>query len=166
MPEALVEPKPRPRRVWIWPAFVVGLLLIQVTISAVTLSVALSDRNFEVEPDYYSKALHWDELRAADVSRAGWTAELSLGAKNDSGRALRLRLRDREGQPVANAAVNVLFFHHAHATERCLATLHPMGAGEYAGELALDRPGVWEFRCSIARAGDTLTYAHQIEVPE
>ncbi len=164
MSDAPIEAAARPRRVWIWPALVVALLLVQVIISAVTLTVALSDPGFAVEPDYYNKALQWDESSATDVARAGWTAELSLDAPRGGERSLRLRLRDRDAQPVEHAAVDALFFHHARASERYLATLHPHGAGEYVSELSLDRPGVWEFRCSIRSDGRLLTCRQRIEV--
>ena len=40
--------------------------------------VATSDGSFAVEPDYYQKALHWDDARSAAAENAGlgWTVEL------------------------------------------------------------------------------------------
>jgi len=57
---------------WQWPAMIVGLLLLNVGVCAVTI-VAATTTQPEIEEDYYRKALEWDEHRAelAAQSAAG-----------------------------------------------------------------------------------------------
>ena len=45
-----------------WPAFVIGLLLLNVSICAFTAISAIRNPA-EIEPDYYDRALRWDETR-------------------------------------------------------------------------------------------------------
>jgi len=47
-----------------WPALVVGMLVLNMGICAVTI-VAAVRTNPAVVPDYYDKALRWDELRTS-----------------------------------------------------------------------------------------------------
>lgn len=51
-----------------WPRMIVGLLVLNVGVCVVTV-VAATTRPAQVEPDYYRKALEWDESRG--VGRAG-----------------------------------------------------------------------------------------------
>ena len=46
-----------------WPVFVVCLLLLNVSICAITLTLAMRNPA-EVTPNYYNRALNWDEENA------------------------------------------------------------------------------------------------------
>jgi len=59
----------------IWAVAVVGLLLLNMCICAITVVAATSDPVASaVEPDYYQKAVDWDKSRAEwpEPSKLGW----------------------------------------------------------------------------------------------
>jgi len=63
----------------IWVVAVVGLLMLNVSVCAVTVIAATSNPvAAAVEPDYYQKAVDWDKTRASWPSpdRIGWTVTL------------------------------------------------------------------------------------------
>jgi len=64
-------PRQHPRRAGMqWPALVVGMLVLNMGICAVTI-VAAVRTNPAVVPDYYQKALDWDEHRPDADARRG-----------------------------------------------------------------------------------------------
>lgn len=50
-----------------WPFIIVGLLLLNVTVCAVTVTLSLRNPA-QVTPGYYDKALNWDAERAASTT--------------------------------------------------------------------------------------------------
>ena len=48
-----------------WPVIIVGLLLLNVAVCAVTVTLSLRNPA-DVEPDYYDKAMNWDAHRGID----------------------------------------------------------------------------------------------------
>jgi hypothetical protein len=56
-----------------WPVIIIGLLLLNVTVCAVTVTLSLRNPA-AVEPDYYNKAMNWDEHRAASTATASTAA--------------------------------------------------------------------------------------------
>lgn len=62
--------QPRPKKApsgFQWPLMVVGLLGLNICICAVTITAATKTKP-EVEPDYYRRALQWDEHRAEQTA--------------------------------------------------------------------------------------------------
>lgn len=57
-----------------WPALIIGMLVLNMGVCAVTI-VAAVRTNPPVEPDYYQRALEWDQHRPdaapSDPARAG-----------------------------------------------------------------------------------------------
>ncbi len=62
-------PLPGGRR---WPFIIVGLLLLNVTVCAVTVTLSLR-HPASVEPDYYDKAMNWDAHRGIAPADAAAT---------------------------------------------------------------------------------------------
>ncbi len=144
-----------------WVALVVAFLALDAAIAGVTLYLALGDPSAAVEPDYYQKALAWDESarltqRARDL---GWNA--ALKARRNG---FVLTLTDRDGLPVRDAAITYEAFHNARSGQRLTGALVPAEAGEYRADTPLPLPGLWQFRFRIHRAGDdaAIVLEHQV----
>jgi nitrogen fixation protein FixH len=152
------------RAMWRWTGVIVGLLLLQLALCAVGIAAALRGKGVAVEADYYNKALHWDDQAALIRASAelGWKTDLSVGstATTTGQRALLLKLTDKAGAPLDNAAVAVTFFHHARPMELHQAELKATGGGLYASSVPLDRRGIWEFRLTIRRVVPTPSSAN------
>ncbi len=144
------------KRAWRWPAIVLGLLLLQIGTSALMIYVATSDASFAVEPDYYRKAVEWDQ-RAAQLraeQALGWRITFDLSADADAlqRRLLTARVFDAQQQPLRGASLRVRAFHHARAADALEASLHESAPGEYRVALPLMRAGLWEFRFELTSA--------------
>jgi nitrogen fixation protein FixH len=150
-----------PDRAWRWPAMVIALLAGQVMLILVMAYVAVSDRSFAVEPDYYEKALHWDaaQKQSRTNERLGWIVQVAVSQQADllRNREIRCTVRDRSGSPIEGASVELLAFPHARGTERSKVTLDPQGAGCYSTSMRVARGGLWEFRIAARRGEELFT---------
>lgn len=134
-----------------FPYMLIALLLISVGANVYLLVRATNDPSFAVEPDYYQKAVDWDEHQEARVAseRLGWSAEVE--ASRDG---VLVRLEDAAGIPVEGAKVDVVAFHNARAGDRRRARLSEEGKGVYRMDGPFERPGLWEIRISAVRDQD------------
>jgi nitrogen fixation protein FixH len=146
---------------------VFGLLGLNVAVVGVTLYLAHSDASFAVEPDYYQKAVEWDESARARAAsdRLGWTGSLEVSPGSAAPPFVTVRLIDRAGAPVADAHVQAAAFASARAAERRLLTLPQTQPGIYAAAMPDARPGQWEFRISATRGSERFQTSVERTVP-
>lgn len=146
---------------WYWPFLLVGLLAAGVGLNLYFMSRAVSDPSFAVEPDYYAKAIAWDahQAQARDNFELGWTLKLHVAAADKgTGRArLVASLLDRDGVPVPGLTVELEAFHNARASQVVNATLAETAEHVYAADVAVSRPGFWEFRVAAMRGTEVFT---------
>ncbi len=146
-----------------WPLILVGILLVAAVANGILVYRATHDPSFAVEPDYYRKALAWDERRAEEQRSLalGWSleAELVAGDPLPGVSDLRVRARDREGRPLAGAAIEVAALHKARAAHVLRARLEEVAGdpGLYRATLPARRRGLWELALVVARGRDRLT---------
>jgi nitrogen fixation protein FixH len=136
----------------VWGSVIVGLLVLQLVLGAIGVTMALRGKSAAVESDYYEKALHWDDQKAAGAASAklGWTVKLSVGEiALEGGRAVTVMVMDKEGVLVKDAQVRVGYFHHALPKETREAELAAGAGGIYRGVLPVGRPGLWELRLKV-----------------
>ncbi|MFN0137276.1 MAG: FixH family protein [Phycisphaerae bacterium] len=71
----------------VWPGMVIGLLAMQVAMCAIAITLATRDPSMSVEPNYYQKALHWDDSQAAKARQAaiGWVLKLESVTASSNG---------------------------------------------------------------------------------
>lgn len=139
--------------------FVPILLLLGNALFAFTaVRLALRDHGTAAEPDYYRRALAWDEAQAARTAgeRLRWTVSPSLSRGDDGSVLLELTVVDKWGVPIDGAvvAVEVIPVRAADlaTTVACLET----AAGVYAASIPVRAHGQWEFRVRIERGDDRL----------
>ncbi|MEW4456020.1 FixH family protein [Bremerella sp. JC817] len=51
----------------VWVGMIVGLLVLQIVMSVTAAIIATNSHSNDIVPDYYQKALHYDELHATSV---------------------------------------------------------------------------------------------------
>lgn len=134
-----------------WPGLIVSLLLVNIGICTMTV-IAASRSNFVLEPDYYQKALDWDEEKAARARLAdlGWQVTGRAGLAGD----LTVSVTDAQGKPADTAVISAMAFPHADAGDRREFTTLPESTGLFTAVNVIDRPGLWEVRLSLAAADD------------
>ena len=143
-----------------WPAVIAGALVLHVSAMMVMVWISTSNDSYAVEPDYYAKALAWDEKRAQDRANArlGWTLDFVVEPAGPGGDPiLRATLVDADGAPVDGAAVSVEAFSNIRRDDVLIATLPASGVG-YEAAMPMHGSGRWEFRFSATRGSDLFTY--------
>jgi nitrogen fixation protein FixH len=144
----------------LWPAVIAGALLLHVAAMMAMVAVATSDDSYAVEPDYYAKALAWDERRAQDRTNAelGWSLEFVVEpAAQGADPILRATLTNAGGAPITDASVAVEAFSNIRRDEILTAALAASGDG-YETALPMRGSGRWEFRFEVTRDSDLFTY--------
>ena len=148
-----------------WALAPVGLLGTMVLGLGVMLGYALDDPGFGVEPNYYEKAVHFDEHQALErESRAlGWSIELESNTDPQSAH-IALTLRDRDGRPIEGATVKAVAFPNARSSQIHELEFRGAGAGRYRTQVSPWRPGVWEFRFEVVRASARFLQVMRVDL--
>ena len=154
------------KRPKLFPGLIFGLLAANATVVGITVFFAHSDKSFAVEPEYYQKALHWDDeaKEQAQSQDLGWRVGVDPGAVGAVGRHVRITIHDREGKPVEGARVKVTAFSALRAADRFAVSFDPVGAGVYRADMSIDRPGRWEFVVRATRGTDVCAQRIQVSV--
>ena len=155
-------------RGWYWPVGLAALLIGSAGANIALVFLTSRDASFAVEPDYYAKALAWDETMAQQARNEalGWSIGVRVEPTGDRGSmTVAARLTDRAGAPLEGARVTIEARHNARANRVLTAALEPRGAG-YAAAMPLARPGFWEFRVRVTRGPDVFTATLMQDVPE
>ncbi len=143
----------------LWIGLVIGLLLGNAAAMGVLLAKA-GDTSQRVLPDYYRRAVAWDETAAARRASAalGWSVEASL-----DGVGALVSLVDATGAPIRNAHVAVAVRPRSRADHVRSARLQEISAGHYQGALPLAQPGLQELELTAKRGADTFLYTTVIQ---
>jgi nitrogen fixation protein FixH len=154
---------------WQWPLFIVGLLSINFTMVGVTIYYAAGDKSAAVEPDYYARALNFNDTIAQRATNAklGWTTACELVA-SERGRMLSVDLNDASGRAIDEAVIDAVAFSSLRASQRQTLALHPAPGrpGRYLAPVDIDRPGQWNIRLVVRQSGHTFTSESVLLVPE
>ncbi len=156
----------------LWPTVIASALALHVIGSLVMVYFATSNESYAVEPDYYQKALAWNDKRAQDHVNAqlGWHLEFKVApAAPGQDPTLLVELTGSDGSTVTGAAINVEAFANARRNDVLTATLTASAVG-YEATLPMRRDGLWEFRFTVTRGEDLFTYRDTrhiwTEIPE
>ncbi len=152
----------------IWVAWILGLLSINFTVVGFTVYFAISDPSAAVEPDYYRKALAWDQTarQIQHNRKLGWSAHVAFQASaGGGGQSLRVDLRNKLGEPIAGATIECEYFANTNSGKRSTVTLESLGSepGAYRGSVNVDRAGLWHVRVRARTAVDVFT--HETDAP-
>ena len=137
-----------------WALVPVALLGSMFAGWGVMVGLALDDPAFAVEPDYYDKAVHFDEHQAQlrESRELGWKLEVAprFDAK---GAFVEVTLTDREHDAIDGATVEATAFHNARSSQWRRLTFRSDGRGRYSHRLVSWRPGLWELRFDVQKSG-------------
>lgn len=135
------------------PGVVLGLLGGHMIFIVTAITLGTGDPSFAVVPEYYQKAVDYDEHKArlAESAALGWLVEIDAGDTLDPAgeRDVHFRLRDRNGRAITGASVRVSAYHNARAAEpidfACVEAL----PGQYVAKARLLREGFWRFAIEV-----------------
>lgn len=138
-----------------WGGLIVGLLAAQLLIGGFAIVLATGNPSAAIVPDYYEKALNWDqEMAARAESRAlGWAVEISAGASADrlGDRTVVVSLTDGEGAAIEDASVTARLYHHARASAPQTVDFAHRGGGRYVARPRMVRSGLWQVEATVTR---------------
>ena len=145
----------------VWPLVPVGILGAALLGLGVMASIAGRDPGFALEPNYYGKAVHWEEEQAqrAENSRLGY--ELVVSAE---GATVVVRGTDADGMALAGADVRAEAFANAHASDVRQLAFTERAPGQYEAKLPSRRSGLWEFRFVAQHAGHRFTQVARVDL--
>ena len=152
------------RGAW-WPIGIASVLAITVGANFWVLAVASDDPSFAVEPDYYQKALHWDDEMAQQERNASlkWQLTPALAPFGSRGAVLTVHLADSTGAALTGVKVTVAALANARANRVVDATLVAGPHDSYAVVLPISRAGEWELRFEAIRGADRFTAVRRVE---
>jgi FixH len=150
------------RRLSVPWAFVPAALLLTSAVGVGGMAiVAIRDPNFATEPDYYQKAILWDQTQAqaAENQRLSYRLLLPPSLKFDKhGRVtLELELRERLGQPISGARITADAFANAYSGDIVRLAFSERTPGVYQAVLSVHQRGVWVFRISALAGTEHFT---------
>jgi hypothetical protein len=134
-----------------WPIAIVTLLVACVAANVALFVVASSDPSFAVEPNYYQKAIEWDQTqrRVAASRELGW--QVDVRAVRDQ---VEVSLHDRAGRPLSGASLEIESFHNARSADRRGWQFPATDAfGLTRANVGALRPGLWELRITAQHHG-------------
>ena len=130
-----------------WGALVIGFLSFSVGLGIAAITLAARDPSVAVIPDYYQRALDWDETqRIRQESEAlGWEVRQGIGFGGD----LNLVVVDKQKQPVAIDRGTFVAFHHARANDLHQARITASSEGTINIPSLIRRAGLWQFELDL-----------------
>ncbi|TWT82665.1 FixH [Planctomycetes bacterium CA13] len=136
-----------------WGGFVVGLLTLQVIVGVVAIILATNDPSAAVLPDYYDKALHWDNQKEAEAAsrELGWKFTLLAMQEGDK-TGIQGQLKDGDGSPISIASGTLELYHHSRASQIDKITLPPSSQGTFGISGCLPQDGLWQANLDVTDA--------------
>ncbi|MFG0275425.1 MAG: FixH family protein [Phycisphaerales bacterium] len=151
-----------------WIGLVLALFGAHMFVAAALMYFAHSDPAFAVVPDYYDKALAWDETKRQEAASDALGWRILLVAGPDSGpvqeRDLTLTLVDEAGETIDDASVTVEAFHVARSRDVASLEFARTGPGLYTTRARLPKYGIWEFRIDALRGDSRFVRAVRVEL--
>jgi hypothetical protein len=154
----LASPNPSRGLRFRWPLIIVGLLVLHVVGMMSAVFIATHDRSFVVLPDYYKRALQWDERKAQQLAsdQLGWKRTLTLGTLGtldtaSKSQPVSIRLSDKEGVDLEDLAVSISAAPELEPAHAQTFTLRHEGRGVYVGTLSVPVFGSWLFDIKASR---------------
>lgn len=151
------------RRHWVMPAVVFGLLGGHVTFIVTAITLATGEASFAVVPDYYQKAVSYDERKAllAQSDELGWQIDLTPSDQvdTDGQRKLILQLRNAQGSPIEGMAVSIDGYHLARADQPLSMSCAEVLPGQYIGVGPITKEGYWRFAIDVSSSDEKLFVA-------
>lgn len=149
----------RPRHhTWKWPLIVVGLLVAHVTGMMTAVTIATRDKSFIVLPNYYQKALEWDQRKSAlaAADKLGWERRITLGDFDASHqtRLIRIEMVDRNRQPLEGLSISITAAPEKHPDRFQTLQLTSQSPGSYVGHLKVTQTDVWSVDIDAKRGNE------------
>jgi nitrogen fixation protein FixH len=156
---------PRPSDRWI-PWIIVSFFVAFIIPLTWFTWLSIETYTGQVTSNAYQKGLAYnDTIAHAEAQQLlGWQAETKTEASAD-GLRVHFQLKDKQGQPINDAAVLARFTRPTQSGHDREISLKPQAAGVYVGTAALELSGLWNIRISVSKGKDNYQQSQNITVP-
>lgn len=164
-------PKKRPRSWW-YPWIFVGGMSLVIVVNGTLAYFAVDSWTGIATQNHYTKGLNFDtNIEGAKRQAAlGWTVKPELdfapiGLDKSRAAALTVTASDRHNQPLDALSIRVKMVRPTHEGFDQTVTLQGQGNGQYAADVTLPLPGLWEMRVIAQNGEDAFQLQHRIQTP-
>lgn len=150
-----------------WPGMVFAILGMSVIANVVLIVHATSDGGPQIVPDYYTKAVHWDEARGeeAKVADLGWDATVRIEPSVAGQGYIQLKF-EKDGVGVEGLEVGVTLRDPAKIAPLYVGPAAPAAPGQYVTKTPLSRLGVFDVEVLATRGAERFHDVIRVEVAE
>lgn len=140
------------------PLVIIAGLTVVIIVNGFLFYFANHDFPGIVENDYYDKGVYYNEYldRLKEQKARGWQLNLGWVAEPVTGKPATLRcvVKDKSGQPIRGAIVNVKLMRPGEPAADQRLVLQEVGPGDYQGTVTLPRPGNWDLLLKMHKGKD------------
>ncbi len=146
-----------------WGVFIVALFGINVAVAGIAVFMAVGDPSFRPMPSYGENAIDWEtrKLIQAASDGLGWTAEVE---RNQDFSGVRVRILDREGQPVKGCAGEFVAYHFTRADRvyRLPLSESESEPGSYFVPFDASQNGSWQITLDAKRQANERFFSDRV----
>lgn len=138
-----------PFKAWHALLWFLGFFGFMFVVNGIFLWTAITTFPGEDVEKSYAAGLEYNSTLARRSLQAskGWTAEIGLEGTSESGR-IHVRLLTKDASALPASSITAFLRHPADRALDLPLDLQPIGAGEYAADIAGIHPGIWTVRLS------------------
>lgn len=146
-----------------WGVIAVALLGLHTSGMLLAVRIATSDSSFASTPDFYTRAVLWDDIsaqrRASDA--LGWSAAFAPSALAER---IVVDVSDANGAPVDGLVGTLRAFLHTRPKQALEVALEPRGGGVYFAGVEVGEPGAWQLTLVAQRGDEVFVADHELVV--
>jgi nitrogen fixation protein FixH len=151
----------------VWPAAIIGLLLLSVTTTLAIVWASQSDGGAQVVDNYYRRSVAWDSIAAArDASEhLGWTTTIEMGSSVESGYGI-VTASDGDGAALIGLVGSVSVTRPQSSANFGNFELTEMEGdpGRYHFDFPFSDRGLWDVEIQIVQAELSYSKETRIEI--
>lgn len=156
---------PRPSDRWI-PWIIVSFFVAFIIPLAWFTWLSVDTYTGQVTSNAYQKGLDYNSTiaHAEAQQQLGWKTEVKTESGVD-GIQVHFSLKDKQGQPINDAAVLARFTRATQSGHDSEITLKPYAQGTYTGSIKLALPGLWNMRLSVSKGEHNYQQSQNLTIP-
>lgn len=144
-------------RDWLYPGLAVGFLVSSFVSNMVVLAIATSSESSAVEPDYYQKAMAWDDELSQRARNRDMAWQMKVATPQESADFFVVEVDDSQIAPLSDLQLSIEMFPVARSQKFFTVDLDEIAPGQYQGRWPSERQGIWELRARASRGAELFT---------